>query len=192
MDHYYNIDRDKLLKRADMAWQSAYVELGISYSICSYQLSERYGDEDKDIELGTEALYRTARLMRSLHGKQLYEYEKVEHLLVRTIDRVKKCNTVTMRSIAAGCYEQLTNLHLQHNQIDKAWKTIGLAMKIAPEESSSNFHERLAQSYVGQRHGIKDVDEMTDDEILAEAEPGEIERVKAVIESAIEKVREAS
>ena len=39
---------------------------------------------------------------------------------------------------------------------------------------------------------VKDVDEMTDDEILAEAEPGEIERVRAVIESAIEKVREAS
>lgn len=36
----------------------------------------------------------------------------------------------------------------------------------------------------------KSVDDMTDAEILAEAEPGDVERVRAVIESAIKKAKE--
>ena len=38
----------------------------------------------------------------------------------------------------------------------------------------------------------KSVDDMTDAEILAESAPGDAERVRAVIESAIEKAKEHS
>lgn len=38
----------------------------------------------------------------------------------------------------------------------------------------------------------KSVDDMTDAEILAESEPGDVERVRAVIESAFKKAGECS